>query len=326
MNQVNWGMIGCGNVTEKKSGPAFSKIDGSRLIAVMRRNASLAEDYAIRHGVPKFYTDATLLINDPGVNAVYIATAPDTHARYAIEAMKAGKPVYVEKPMARNIAECEEMIRVSEETGQPLFVAYYRRRLPSFLKIKELVDSRVIGDVKYVHVQLHHPLKPEEVNPEMQAGWRVFPEISGGGHFHDLAAHQFDYLEFLLGPIKMAKGIALNQSGYYPAADMVTATFLFESGVAGTGSWCFSVPEHLKTDTTIIIGTEGKITFSFFDNTNIFVEKRDGTNENYNLPHPENIQYPLIQTIVDQLLGRGVCPSTGKTGIRSTMIMEWITS
>jgi predicted dehydrogenase len=326
MDQVNWGIIGCGNVTEKKSGPAFNKIEGSRLVSVMRRDALKAEDYARRHGVPKFYSDATVLINDPDVNAVYIATPPDTHAKYAIEAMKAGKAVYVEKPMGRNIAECEEMILVSEETSQPLFVAYYRRRLPSFLKIKELIDSKVIGDVKFLHVQLHHPLRPEEVNPDLVPGWRVFPEISGGGHFHDLASHQFDYLEFLLGPIKEANGISLNQTGHYPADDIVTATFLFESGVAGTGSWCFSVPERFKTDTSVIIGSEGKITFSFFEHQNIYVEKSDGSNQQYHIPHPENIQQPLIQTIVDQLLGKGECPSTGRTGIRSTMIMEWITS
>ena len=326
MDHVKWGIIGCGNVTEKKSGPAFNKIERSKLVAVMRRDISKAEDYAFRHDVPKFYSDASLLINDPEVNTVYIATPPDTHAKYAIEAMKVGKAVYVEKPMARSIAECEEMIRVSEETGQPLFVAYYRRRLPCFLKIKELIDNKVIGEVRYLHVQLHNPLKPEEVDPDLIPGWRAFPEISGGGHFHDLASHQFDYLEFLLGPIKEAKGISLNQTGHYPADDMVTATFRFESGVTGTGSWCFTVPENLKDDTTIIIGSEGKITFSFFEHQNIFVEKSDGSQQHYNIPHPENIQQPLIQTIVDQLLGKGESPSTGKTGIRSTMIMEWITS
>jgi len=325
MERVNWGIIGCGNVTEKKSGPAFNKVDGSKLIAVMRRDALKAEDYARRHGVPKFYSDTTLLINDAEVNAVYIATPPDTHAKYAIEAMKAGKAVYVEKPMARTIAECEEMNRVSEETGQPLFVAYYRRRLPCFMKIKELVDNKAIGEIKYLHVQLHHPLKPDEVDATKAPAWRVIPEISGGGHFHDLAAHQFDYLEYLLGHIKEAKGISINQTGHYPADDITTATFLFESGVVGTGTWCFSVPETLRTDTTVIIGSEGKIVFSFFEHQNIFVEKSDGSQQHFHIPHPENIQQPLIQTIVDQLLGKGESPSTGRTGMRSTMIMEWIT-
>jgi predicted dehydrogenase len=314
MDQVKWGIIGCGNVTEKKSGPAFSKAKGSELVAVMRRDAAKAEDYARRHGIARFYSDAALLINDPEVNAVYIATPPDTHASYAIKAMKAGKAVYVEKPMARTIPECEEMIRVSEETGQPLFVAYYRRVLPAYLKIKELVDNKEIGDVKYLHVQLQLPLKPEELSNEKTPGWRVFPEISGGGHFHDLAAHQFDYLEY-----------SLNQTGNYPADDIVTATFLFESGVAGTGSWCFTIPENLKNDTTVIVGSGGKITFSFFENQDIYVEKSDGSSQHYNIPHPENIQQPLIQAIVDQLHGQVLSPSTGKTGIRSTMIMDWIT-
>ena len=325
MDQVKWGIIGCGNVTEKKSGPAFSKAEGSELVAVMRRDAAKAEDYARRHGIARFYSDAALLINDPEVNAVYIATPPDTHASYAIKAMNAGKAVYVEKPMARTIAECEEMIRVSEETGQPLFVAYYRRVLPAYLKIKELVDNKEIGDVKYLHVQLQLPLKPEELSIEKTPGWRVFPEISGGGHFHDLAAHQFDYLEYLLGPVKEAKGFSLNQTGNYPADDIVTATFLFESGISGTGSWCFTVPENLKNDTTVIVGSGGKITFSFFENQDIYVEKSDGSSQHYNIPHPENIQQPLIQAIVDQLRGQGLSPSTGKTGIRSTMIMDWIT-
>ena len=325
MDQVKWGIIGCGNVTEKKSGPAFNKVDGSKLVAVMRRDAIKAEDYALRHHVPRFYTDASLLINDPEVNAVYIATPPDTHARYAIDAMKAGKAVYVEKPMARTTAECEEMIRVSESTGQPLFIAYYRRVLPEYLKIKELVDNKEIGEIKCLHVQLHHPLKPEETEADKSPGWRVFPEISGGGHFHDLAAHQFDYFEYLLGPVREAHGYSLNQTGNYPADDIVTATFLFETGVVGTGSWCFTVPENLKNDTTVIIGSKGKITFSFFDNCNIVVEKSDGSVQHYTVPHPENIQQPLIKAIVDQLLGKGASPSTGKTGIRSTMIMEWIT-
>jgi len=173
---------------------------------------------------------------------------------------------------------------------------------------------------------LHHPLKSEETVPGKAPAWRVIPEISGGGHFHDLAAHQFDYLEYLLGPIKQAKGFSLNQTGHYPADDMVTATFLFESGVAGTGSWCFSVPESEKVDTTVILGSEGKLTFSFFDNQHIYIDKSDGSQQHFHIPHPENIQQPLIQTIVDQLLGKGESPSNGNTGIRSSMIMEWITS
>ena len=104
--EIAWGIIGVGDVCEIKSGPAFNSIEGSKLVAVMRRNAALAQDYAQRHSVPKWYDDADALINDPEINAIYIATPPDTHQFYTLKAAKAHKIVYVEKPMARNYKEC----------------------------------------------------------------------------------------------------------------------------------------------------------------------------------------------------------------------------
>ncbi|MFW6290044.1 MAG: Gfo/Idh/MocA family protein, partial [Mariniphaga sp.] len=194
MTEIKWGIIGCGDVTEKKSGPAFNKVLGSELVAVMRRDAVKAEDYARRHSVPRWYDDAEKLIADPEVNAIYVATPPDTHAEYAIKAMKAGKPVYVEKPMARNYVECLEMISAAEKHNVSLFVAYYRRALPGFLKVKELIEQGAIGKVQLVSLRLHKNLKPTTGD---DLPWRVIPEIAGGGHFVDLAAHQLDFLDFL---------------------------------------------------------------------------------------------------------------------------------
>jgi predicted dehydrogenase len=326
MKQINWGIIGCGNVTELKSGPAFNKVENSRLVAVMRRDASKAEDYATRHNVPKWYSHADQLINDPEVNAIYIATPPNTHAEYAIRVMRAGKPVYVEKPMAMNEEECKEMIKVSKETGQPLFVAYYRRALPYFVKIKELIDAKVIGDVRLVNLKLHNPLKPEELHPEQQFGWRVDPLISGGGHFHDLASHQLDYLLYLLGPVKNVKGISLNQAGLYKADDLTTALIEFKSGVVFTGSWCFTVPENQAIDQTEIIGSKGKLTFSTFGQPIIVIEKENGETETLEIPYPQHVQYPNITLVVQTLQGIGVSPSNGETGIEATILMDQITA
>ncbi|MBC8154063.1 MAG: Gfo/Idh/MocA family oxidoreductase [Bacteroidetes bacterium] len=323
MDQVNWGIIGCGDVTEVKSGPAFSKVPYSTLVAVMRRDADKTADYARRHKVPAWYTDADALINDPAVNAVYVATPPDTHAEYAIRAMRAGKPVYVEKPMALNVAECAAMNQVSRETGMPLFVAYYRRALPYFVKVKELIDQHVIGDIRCVRIQLHWPPVPGEVGDRPQPGWRVSPDISGGGHFHDLASHQFDFLEYVLGPIKRASGLARNQAGWYAADDMVVATFAFESGVLGTGSWCYTVNPEQRVDETQLIGSGGKITFSFFENFIIRVETATGSDE-YTMPFPEHVQQPLIELIVSALRGGPRSPSTGETGARTTAILDQI--
>ncbi|MBC3784582.1 Gfo/Idh/MocA family protein [Spirosoma utsteinense] len=323
MDQVKWGIIGCGDVTEVKSGPAFSKVPNSTLVAVMRRDAVKAADYARRHQVSTWYDDADALINDPAVNAIYIATPPGSHAEYAIRAMRAGKPVYVEKPMALNAAECEAMNQVSRETGVPLFVAFYRRALAYFSAVKELIDQQVIGNIRYVRVVLNW--QPDDREVGSQPGWRVSPEISGGGLLHDLASHQFDFLEFALGPIKTASGIARNQAGLYQADDMVVANFEFESGVLGTGSWCFTVNKEQRIEETQLIGSKGKITFSFFENFLIRVETETGSEE-YTIPFPAHVQQPLIEQIVNELRGNGKCPSTGETGARASAILDQITA
>ncbi|MRS61950.1 Gfo/Idh/MocA family protein [Larkinella terrae] len=325
MDQIKWGIIGCGNVTEVKSGPAFNKVPNSSLVAVMRRDGEQAADYSMRHGVPKWYDDVDDLINDPDVNAVYIATPPDVHTDYAIRAMKAGKPVYIEKPMARNWAECDAVIQMGKQTGLPVFVAFYRRSLPYFLKVKELIDTKAIGDIRLVNIQLHWQPYAEEVGENPQPRWRVFPEISGGGHFHDLASHQFDFLEFALGPIKTAQGFARNQAGLYEADDIVIANFEFESGVLGTGSWCYTVNKEQRIDEAQLIGSEGKITFHYFEKFTIKVETAAGVEE-FNLPYPPHVQQPMIEEIVKELRGEGKSPSTGETGGRANLIMDWITA
>lgn len=324
LNQINWGMIGCGNVTEKKSGPAFSKVANSKLVAVMGRDPAKAADYAARHGVPVWYDNVDELINDARVNAVYIATPPDVHLEYASKAMLAGKPVYVEKPMARTAAECDEMNRISQETGTPLFVAYYRRGLPYFLKVKEMVDQGTIGVIRYVNIKLHKPPAAEETGVNPQPRWRVSPEISGGGHFHDLASHQFDFLEYVFGPLKDASGISRNQAGLYQADDIVMANFEFNSGILGNGSWCFTVNKEQQTDETQIIGSTGLISFSFFDSYMITLKRGDDT-ETFEIPYPEHVQQPLIDGIVKELRGEGKSPSTGISGARASLILDRIT-
>jgi len=317
---INWGIIGCGNVTELKSGPAFNKIAHSKLVAVMRRNAALAQDYAQRHHVPRFYSDATELINDPEINAIYVATPPSTHAQYATQAMKAGKAVYVEKPMARTYAECQEMIRVSEETGMPLFVAYYRRTLPAFLKVKTLIEDGFIGKPLTVSIRLIKPASENDWNKELQS-WHVNPEIAGAGHFFDLASHQLDYLDFVFGPITEVNGIAQNLGGYYQAEDTVSAVFSFQSGVIGTGTWCFVASKGSEEDTIEITGTKGKISFSCFQHGDVILITDKGS-VSFSFHNPENISHYLIQQAVNELRGDGTCVSTMYSAARTSQVLD----
>ncbi len=319
MSAIRWGIIGCGDVTEVKSGPALQKARGSALAAVMRRNAALAEDYARRHGVPRWYADAHALIDDPEVDAVYVATPPSTHKQYTLLAAAAGKPVYVEKPMALNHGECLEMIAACRAAGAPLFVAYYRRALPRFLKIKQLLDRGAIGAVRFVTITLYQPARPAELDPA-SLPWRVQPEIAGGGHFVDLASHTLDFLDYALGPIRAAQGYAGNQAGLYPAEDVVTGSLVFQSGVQGAGVWCFTAYD--ARDSMEIVGEQGKISFSTFGaNDSVWLFTPDGECEFY-IPHPPHVQQPLIQTVVDELLGAGRCPSTGDSAARTSWVMD----
>jgi len=321
MEKVRWGIIGCGDVAERKSGPAFNKIEGSELVAVMRRNGEKARDFARRHGAAKWYDDADALINDADVNAVYVATPPSLHAEYTIKAARAGKAVYVEKPMALNYGQCEQMIEVCRQESVPLFVAYYRRALPDFLKVKELVDGGAIGEPRFVSIELYHPAKPN-MDPTALP-WRVLPEISGGGYFFDLGSHQLDFLDYVFGPIVSVNGRAANQAGLYPAEDIVCANFAFECGVLGSGVWCFTVSQNCRTDRTQIVGTKGRIVYSSFDVTAVRLETDNG-DEEFNVPRPQYVQQPLLQNVVDDLLGRGECPSTGVSGSRTSRVMDEI--
>ena len=325
MDTVRWGIIGCGDVTEVKSGPALYKCAGSELVAVMRRDGEKAADFARRHGVPRWYDDAEALIHDAEVDAVYIATPPGSHCEYALRVAAAGKPVYVEKPMALDHSQCLRMIAACDEAGVPLFAAYYRRRLPAFVKVEELLSKGVIGEVRFATIQQYGPPSAVDLNPE-KIPWRVVPELAGDGYFFDLGCHQLDLLDYLLGPIAAASGRSGNQAGFYETDDIVSASFAFASGALGAGMWCFTTFAGAAIDRTEIVGSNGRVVYSAFDlNQPVLLETDAGGREEFLLPAPEHVQQPLVQTIVDELRGVGTCPSTGISAARTSHVLDMIT-
>ncbi|MGV3703877.1 MAG: Gfo/Idh/MocA family protein [Arcticibacter sp.] len=323
MSNINWGIIGCGDVTEKKSGPAFNKVNNSKLVAVMRRNAAKAEDYARRHGISKWYSDATEIINDPEVDAIYIATPPDSHERYTLEAIQAGKPVYVEKPMTLSAESARLMAAASADSGVKLTVAHYRRGLPLFRKIKELIEEKAIGKVRYVDLKMLQNAGSDLIT-QTEDNWRLNPAVSGGGLFHDLAPHQLDLMLFFFGEVKEARGRALNQARYSPADDFVSGSLVFENGVVFNGLWCFSVPPEERLDLCTIMGSEGKLSFSVFGN--YYILSKDGRDERVEFDLPENIQAPMIQMVVDYFQDKCPNPCTAETGVKVMQLLDTLTS
>ena len=321
MKQINWGFIGCGEVTEKKSGPAFNEVEGSQVVAVMSRSENKARSYAERHHVRKWYTDASELIEDPDVNAVYIATPPSSHATFAIMAMRAGKPCYIEKPLAASYNDCIRINRISEQTGVPCFVAYYRRYLPYFQKVKEIIESGTIGNVVNVQVRFSVPPRDLDFQSGKEMPWRLQPDIAGGGYFYDLAPHQIDLLQNLFGVITRAHGYPANRAHLYEAEDTLSACFFFESGIPGSGSWCFVGHESAKEDCIEVIGEKGSLSFSVFTYQPIEVITSEGKNS-ITVPNPPYVQLPLIKSVIEHLQGIGKCDCTSVSATAVNWVLD----
>ena len=326
LKEICWGIIGAGDVCEVKSGPAFMKIANSSLKAIMRRDSNKAKDFAKRHGVTKWYDNADDLLNDTDINAIYIATPPDTHAMYTLKTAAVGKPVYVEKPMARTYQECVSMVEACENANIPLFVAYYRRALPNIIKVKELIDNGTIGSIRSVNINLQMAIEPEVVGLDnTHNNWRVDPQTAGGGYFYDLASHQLDALDFLFGPITEAKGFSENQSKNYLADDITVGIFKFKNGIIGHGLWAFNTSKTSQNEITTIIGSKGQISFPFFGDNHVLLITDNEPSKKFEFKISKHVQMPLIKTIVNELQGVGNCPSTGKSAARTNWVLEKIT-
>lgn len=314
MADLRWGIIGCGDVTEVKSGPALARVDGSTVQAVMRRTAHLAEDYAERHGVPRWSTNADDLLVAEDIDAIYIATHPNTHLEYALKAIAAGKPVLVEKPMAMNADECRRMLNASRGASVPLWVAYYRRSLPRFHRVKEILESGVLGEIRAVQCQ--------RTSPHRNGAWQLNEELVRGGWFVDAACHTLDILDWLLGPLSAASGLRMVSDGVTMHPSTVAAQFLTAGGqVPGNGVWVWD--SEVDTDVTTIIGTAGTVQFCVSAPRPIVLTIA-GSRETIEVPDPPHVHSGLVADIVDELRGGPPAPSTGESALRTAEVIDAI--
>ncbi len=313
-------MIGCGDVTKKKSAPSFNKIEHSRLVAVGSRTPEKAEAYARHSGIPNWHEDPFNVIRDPEVHIVYISTPPESHLEYALETLKAGKPVYIEKPMARTPKECRMINEAAK--GLPVYVAYYRRSLEYFKKVKEVIELGSLGSIRYITLQQFFPTRTEDFNRQALP-WRVIPQISGGGYFHDMGCHALDILFYLFGDPVSVSGAKCNVGGLYDPEDTIGATLILPNDVMVSGSWSFVTPDSFQKDLVEVVGEKGRMEFSIFSFTPITLILGE-RQETIHTIQPEHIQMPFIEAIVLELTGKGTCPSTGETALVTSQVMEAI--
>lgn len=326
---IRWGIVGCGTVCEKSSA-ALKLAPGSDLIAVMRRDGEKAEEFAKRHGVKKFYTSASDLINDDEVDAVYIATPTGSHKELAAMVAAAGKPCLVEKPIARSHYEGQQMMLEFDRASVPLYVAYYRRYLPRFVRAKQILKQLgTITSITYTHLKKSHL---PQANVDL--GWRILPEQSGGGLFMDAGCHVLDILDYLMGPLERVRGTALQQFAPHPQNLKVPTcvTAVFRAGKAlGILLFNFSSPKEM--DRLTIIGVQGTLQMSIFGNEAPLISRPQPSEaggkvttitKQVNCPPVDNIYLPLVRNIVDEL--RGVSPEVGsaKSSLRTAELMDVI--
>lgn len=307
MGTIRWGILGCGDVAEKKGGPALYKAAGSTLVAVMRRDREKAEDFARRHGAQRAYDTVEGLLADPDVDAVYIATPPHLHCEQTLLAAAAGKHVLVEKPMALDPTECANMIAACTQAGVSLNVAYYRRFWPKFQAVKSLLDSGAIGTPLGARLLL--------CTRAASSGWRVDPQLAGGGHVVDVGSHRLDMLLFLLGDVVEVQSFAANRLRHHAAENDSVFILRFAQGVVASAGFHFHTQP--PRDVLEIFGSEGTLTLDSFDSPTFTV---NGVEHRYETPSPTHL--PLVQALVDSYRGTGLAPVPGDEGAKATTILS----
>jgi predicted dehydrogenase len=217
--------------------------------------------------------------------------------------------------MALNYRECVTMVEAFRRAGVPLWVAYYRRAQPRFLLIRDLLQEGKIGRVSGVRVELRYVLSAGAA----AQSWHFNPALSGGGLIFDVGSHCVDLLDFYFGPIRHVEAFAVNTGRAYQPEDAVAAAFQFNHDLVGTADFNFNAFE--KLDRLTFVGTKGELTTPVFGDEDVIVRSIDGI-VRHPLTRPPHVHQPLIQSIVDELQGRGHCESTGESGARASWVLE----
>ncbi len=287
---VRWGTIGCGDVVERKSGPALIGVPGSELVAVMRRDPDKAADYARRNDIPRWYSSVEGLLGDEDVEAVYVATPNNTHLEPTLAALEAGKHVLVEKPMARNTAACQQMIDAAEQAGVILAVAYYRRGYPTILKAKELAESGAIGKVTGIQVNDEFPL-----------------------------SHRLDLVHFFCGDASRvwARREQAPARSHRPEGPVLHVQTVSGAEAVMNIEW----EEHLTPETVLLIGETGRIDVSDIKGGHVSLIRGDQREEFPFEPLPA-MHWGLVENFVAHYNGRAPLACDGVEGRKSTVILD----
>ena len=312
--KVNWGLSGCGDISEKRVAPALKNADSVRFLGVTRKDYTKAESFAKRHKAEKWYRNFNDMISDSTIEAVYLATPVNLHEPQTVAAAEAGKHVLCEKPMALNTAECRTMIDACGANGVKLGVAYYRRFYPSILKMKELIDSGRLGKPIVISAFAHEFWNREDPND-----WRIVPGISGGGPLMDFGSHRLDIFYFLMGEVEKISGLTDAVFFNRKVEDTATLVMKFKNGAHGILNVSHAVLK--PSDTFSVMGSKGSVEAEVLNSGELAITIGE-TVEKVELPPHKNLHQPLIEDFSKAILENREPAVTGETGYYTSLIME----
>jgi predicted dehydrogenase len=290
---VRWGLIGCGDIAEKRVAPALRDSPGSRLVAVARAHAERAAEFAARHGATRSYADWRALLRDPEIDAVYVATPVGLHAEQAVAAAEAGKHVLCEKPMALSVSDCERMIAAARRHEVRLGVAYYRHHYPAVRRIAELLASGEIGRPVLANVQVFEMF---DVPPDHPRAWFLRKAEAGGGPLFDFGCHRIEVLLDLLGPIASVHGFPANvRFRERDVEDTCAVHLAFQGGARALLAVTHATRE--ARDTFELYGTEGSVHVPVLNKGVLRIVAGDGAREETHAPHA-NLHQPLVEDFI----------------------------
>jgi predicted dehydrogenase len=316
MSVVRWGLVGAGDIAERRVAPALVAATGSELVAVSRRRSEMAEEFAGRFGARRWHADWRDLVRDDEVDAVYIATPVKLHAPIAIAAAEAGKHVLCEKPMALDVDECDRMIRGAEASGVTLGVAYYRHLYPIVQRVKQLLAEGAIGLPVMAQLDAFERFDPPRGHPR---AWLLDPAASGGGPMFDFGCHRIEVLLHLFGAVAAVSALRGNVLFDRPVEDAAVAALRFSPGPLAVVAVAHAASE--PRDTLDVFGSEGSIHVAKLNGSEVRLV-RGGRETVEQHPGPANAHLPLIQQFVESVLCGGRPAVDGVAGRAVNRVLE----
>lgn len=318
---IHWGLVGCGDLAAKRIAPALRDDPNSNLRAVMHYNVEKVNSFAEKFEIPVKYNSMDELVKDNEIQAVYIATPVHLHYEQAVSAMKAGKHVLVEKPMAMNTHQCQDLVDIAEKHKVNLGVAYYRRFFPKLQEVRRLMENGCIGDVIHARILYH-----SWYNPKTSNAWRITKSLAGGGPLWDIGTHRLDLLIDLLGMPTSVSALMDTITHDYEVEDSCSLLIEFKNKAHGLAS--FNWNSKVWADEIEILGTKGKITLNPCDSGNIELwensQKIKGMGKQFtivSIPNHGNVHSPLIEDFTNSIMTGTQHKVTGLDGLNVNKIL-----